>query len=220
MLFFGAAANELARGLRIAKELEHDIHHWTRLSDTRSEVEGVRNAATHVVRLFESALTAARSRQLAEEDTSDDDVFALLELLRTLQGAVIDLDLELDVGWHRGEQDSDRMRVRRLADAIIYATGKATSVEERRPPAPVHAVEAEPEKAVRSATSRRLTDWAARILPAADRLEYTELFHAELHDLAESGCGGRAQITYALRVLVRAPWLRRELSAPVQERSW
>ncbi|MFI5559280.1 hypothetical protein ACIA2T_08380 [Amycolatopsis japonica] len=218
MLFFGAAASELARGLGIAKELEHDIHHWTRLSDTLSEVEGVRNAATFVVRAFDSALTAARSRQLAEEGPAGDDVPALLELLHALRGAVSDLDLELDVGCDRGEQDSDRIRVRELADAAAYATAKAGSVfvEERAVPM----VEAEPKRTTRSATSRRLTDWAARILPAVDRPEYTELFHAELHDLAESGSGSRTQIAYALRVLVRAPWLRRELSAPVRERSW
>jgi hypothetical protein len=70
------------------------------------------------------------------------------------------------------------------------------------------------------AVSRRLTAWAARILPVADRSEYEELFGSELYELAQSDGGRRAQLAYALRVLVRAPLLRRELRAPARERSW
>jgi len=226
MLFFGAAANELTRGLGIAKELERSIYHWTRLSDTLSEVEGVRSAATLVVRVFDSALTAARFQQLSEEDPVGDSTLAMLKLLRAIQQAVGDLDQALDVDWGRGEQDPDRQQVRRLSEAAAYATDKTSSALLDVPIRAAVFSTAEPESkgkprmVRRSKASRRLADWATRILPVADRPEYAELFHAELHDLAESGCGRRAQIAYALRVLVRAPWLRRELSAPVRERSW
>lgn len=66
----------------------------------------------------------------------------------------------------------------------------------------------------------RLTAWAARILPIVDRPEYAELFRSELYDLAQSGSGRWAQLAYAIRVLIRAPMLRRELHAPARERSW
>jgi hypothetical protein len=61
--------------------------------------------------------------------------------------------------------------------------------------------------------SGRLTAWAARLLPVADRPVYGELFRSELFDLAQAGSGRRAQVGYAIRVLVRAPLLRRALRA-------
>lgn len=71
-----------------------------------------------------------------------------------------------------------------------------------------------------SKMSRQLTAWAVRMLPAADRPKYTEMFRSELFDLARCGSGRRAQLAHAIRVLVRAPLLRRELRAPARERSW
>jgi hypothetical protein len=73
-----------------------------------------------------------------------------------------------------------------------------------------------------AALSRRLVEFASHALPAGDRADYAELFHSELFDLAQTGCGRRAQVMHALRVLVRILALRRALrSAPAfQERSW
>lgn len=55
----------------------------------------------------------------------------------------------------------------------------------------------------------RLTSLAARLLPPADRPRYAEEFQSELHELAQ--ISGRAQLTYAARLLARAIPLRHEL---------
>jgi len=127
----------------------------------------------------------------------------------------------LDV-MHHGDAD----RVLALGDSVI------TRVDGRRPAGvspwrrrwrdlefqvrPAEPVEAVPGHAAVS----RLTAWAARLLPPADQPDYEELFRSELYDLAQSGSGRWAQLAYAIRVLIRAPQLRRELRAPARERSW
>jgi hypothetical protein len=71
--------------------------------------------------------------------------------------------------------------------------------------------------------SRRLTAWAVYVLPAADQAHYRELFASELYDLALAGCSWRAQLAYAVHVLVRAVPLRWELRAEapaVREPTW
>ncbi|GAA3002819.1 hypothetical protein [Actinokineospora diospyrosa] len=68
--------------------------------------------------------------------------------------------------------------------------------------------------------SRGLTSLAVRLLPAADRERFREDFLAEIWEIAEAG-SKRAQARHALRVLVRAPLLRRELRTPAERiRSW
>lgn len=224
MISLGILADELSVALRIAQEIEHGIDRWARPSDPWAE--DVRHAAAFVVRSFDDSLAAARSLQHTREAIASDGFTVLVEMLLVTQSAVVTLDRELADRWGRMQQNSDRMRLRRLLEVATSATTKFGNIflDETLPPGAIPPVEAdvqeEPQKTKRSETSRRLTDWAARMLPAADRREYTELFHAELYDLANSGCGRRAQIAYALRVLVRAPWLRRELSAPMRERSW
>ncbi|GAA3048575.1 hypothetical protein LV79_004326 [Actinokineospora globicatena] len=72
-------------------------------------------------------------------------------------------------------------------------------------------------------TSLRFAVWAARVLPVGSRDQYREIFESELHELAASGCSWWAQVACAVRVLVRAPALRRALkakAAPVGERRW
>jgi hypothetical protein len=54
---------------------------------------------------------------------------------------------------------------------------------------------------------------AARLLPAVDRPRYAMEFRAELSDIAAGG-SRRAQITYAIRLVLAAPHLRTELKAP------
>jgi hypothetical protein len=59
------------------------------------------------------------------------------------------------------------------------------------------------------------------VLPEGDRAHHRELFTSELYDLAQSS--RRAQLAYAVRVLVRAPHLRRALrvpAPPVREQAW
>jgi hypothetical protein len=63
-------------------------------------------------------------------------------------------------------------------------------------------------------TSRQLTKWAVRVLPAENRAEYAEHFSADLVHLAHERTSWLAQVRHSARVLVRAPWLRRELRAP------
>ncbi|MBM7774907.1 hypothetical protein JOD54_005111 [Actinokineospora baliensis] len=73
-----------------------------------------------------------------------------------------------------------------------------------------------------TATCARLTSWAARLLPRAERADYQELFQAELFEIAETG-SWRTQLSYAVRVLLHAVALRRELQkAPTRagERVW
>ncbi|HTJ66964.1 MAG TPA: hypothetical protein VL551_05485 [Actinospica sp.] len=55
----------------------------------------------------------------------------------------------------------------------------------------------------------RLASLAARLLPPSDRPRYAEEFQSELHELAQ--ISGRAQLTYAARLLARAIPLRHEL---------
>jgi hypothetical protein len=67
-------------------------------------------------------------------------------------------------------------------------------------------------------SSSRLVGMLVGLLPVSDRARYDEEFRAELFEL-------RAEprwrhVTYAVRQLVRAVWLRRELRRPRREREW
>lgn len=73
-----------------------------------------------------------------------------------------------------------------------------------------------------SRLSRRLTGWAARLLPPEMQSEYIEMFTSELHDLARHDSRRRTQLVHAIRVLVRAPLLRHELrgfTSSIRERT-
>lgn len=61
----------------------------------------------------------------------------------------------------------------------------------------------------------RLACWAATVLPVPDRARYREEFEAELVEITR----GRRQLVHALRLLVRAVPLRRELRRPARERA-
>jgi hypothetical protein len=55
------------------------------------------------------------------------------------------------------------------------------------------------------------------------RGEFEEEFRSELYEVAAGGVGWWGQVRHCLRVLVRAPLLRRELLTPVpsvRERPW
>jgi hypothetical protein len=72
-------------------------------------------------------------------------------------------------------------------------------------------------------TSRQLTKWAVWVLPAEHQTEYAEHFSADLVHLAHERASWLPQVRHSVRVLVRAPWLRRELRAPTPElkkRTW
>ncbi|MGW4063690.1 hypothetical protein ACWEGE_35760 [Amycolatopsis sp. NPDC004747] len=62
--------------------------------------------------------------------------------------------------------------------------------------------------------SRQLTKWAVWVLPAESRTEFAEQFSADLVHLARQQKSWLAQVRHSTRVLVRAPWLRRELRTP------
>jgi len=85
----------------------------------------------------------------------------------------------------------------------------------RRPP---------PERQRRARVATVLTRYATSLLPAEDRAEYGEIFLAELAELSYAGNGQWVQAQYALRVLIRAPLLCRELRKPTgqsqPERTW
>jgi hypothetical protein len=61
----------------------------------------------------------------------------------------------------------------------------------------------------------RVTTVAARLLPCAERLRYVEEYRAELYDLAR--ISRRAQWAYAVRLLMCALPLRRELRRDARE---
>jgi hypothetical protein len=56
----------------------------------------------------------------------------------------------------------------------------------------------------------------AWLLPTADRAQYVEEFRSELWEIVEAGGGRRAQLAYALRQVLSAFQLRRELRKPRQ----
>jgi hypothetical protein len=66
-------------------------------------------------------------------------------------------------------------------------------------------------------TSRQLTKWAVWVLPTESRTEYAEQFSADLAHLAHQQKSWLAQVRHSGRVLVRSPWLRRELRTPAPE---
>jgi hypothetical protein len=66
-------------------------------------------------------------------------------------------------------------------------------------------------------TSRQLTKWAISVLPEEHRTEYAEQFSADLIYLARQQTRWLTQVRHSMRVLVRAPWLRRELRTPAPE---
>ena len=62
--------------------------------------------------------------------------------------------------------------------------------------------------------SRALAQCAVRLLPLSDQALYRDIFTSELHELAQGRRSRRVQIAYVVRILLRSPWLRRELRAP------
>jgi hypothetical protein len=60
-----------------------------------------------------------------------------------------------------------------------------------------------------SRLARRVAGWTVRLLPAPDRARYRDELAAELYELRESS--RRAQLAYAVRLLVRSVSLRRAL---------
>ena len=66
----------------------------------------------------------------------------------------------------------------------------------------------------------RIVERAVAVLPAAERDRYLEEYRSELYDLTADGASRRARVMWSIRVLVRAPLLRRELRKPQQERAW
>lgn len=63
----------------------------------------------------------------------------------------------------------------------------------------------------------RVTGWVARVLPVADQQVYREVFASELFDLAQTAHPRRAQLTYAIQVVVRVLALRHALRMPASE---
>lgn len=176
-------------------------------SDTLSDVERV-HSVTHVVHV------AVDLASLLDRDR-DGTARELAGRLPRATKVVRAFERELRVDWHRGVRDNDRVRARYLAR--VLASGGARAAEL------VREVETSrgPTDGVRlSVVSCRLTRWSTRVLPVVYRPEYAELFRSELYDLVLTGSGRSAQISHALRVLVRAPLLRRELRALARERSW
>jgi hypothetical protein len=85
-----------------------------------------------------------------------------------------------------------------------------------------HAAEGEGKTARRSPTSTsvRVANLAVRLLPWDERERYLAEYLSELDELAQDLVSRRAQLRYALRLLVHAPALRRALRAPVKEKWW
>lgn len=77
------------------------------------------------------------------------------------------------------------------------------------------AAEQQAKRATISTLATRATDAAARLLPPADRVRYAEEYRCELYELAQGS--RRAQWAYALRLLVCAVSLRRELRRDARE---
>ncbi len=222
---------DLARAHRIARAISDGVDHDMRLSDTLSDVEGIRSSARKLADTFAQASDLARALNEARGANVLHCAHSLFCLLEETRSASFVLNLELESNWGHRRQDRDQVRM--LDHMIAKANGHTVELLHEFGAVPMpwnEAISGEdgqsastaprPREPRRSAISSRLTDWAARMLPDADRAEYTEMFHSELHDLAVSGSDRRTQIAYSVRVLLRAPSLRRELRAPARERSW
>lgn len=78
--------------------------------------------------------------------------------------------------------------------------------------------EAEREVARPLRVSQQLANFAARLLPWEERERYLNEYLSELDELAQDdSVSRRAQLCYALRLLVRTPALRLALRAPAQK---
>ena len=186
-----------------------------------------RGHARHLTRTL--ARDLRRARTLAQNPEHDRILLKVLELARALDRDSGDPDLSLPKFFDR--DDGDLLAAAVIANALDSTRanssgdfGRLLDRASARAVDLVHYLEAVDDQLtgnVRpSKVSRQLAVWAARVLPAADRPEYAEVFQSELFELANSGSTRRAQFAYAIRVLVRAPLLRRELRAPAKERSW
>ncbi|HEX5402775.1 MAG TPA: hypothetical protein VFX16_10815 [Pseudonocardiaceae bacterium] len=151
------------------------------------------NAANALVRSLDDAL--------ASDHVDDIELDMIRDLIRTLDLSRVDSSEQ--VGRVAGRLTR---RVGLSADAVdclrkacMSAWALAQSLRLRDATEP---------KCALSVASLRLTSWALRFLPVADRAEYEELFHSELLDLK---CGWWGQVRYSLRVLAHAPLLRHEL---------
>lgn len=176
--------------------------------DFVAAVARVRALESHAARdsalaeVFEKALYRALARNPGLAATGPGTFVHSLQLARTRGSALVfarEFTAALGLSHNRNLADvldPSITVVRPVTEAVLDAVSElgTRDLGTRRMPLP-------------SAMSRRLTTWAARILPAPDRPVYDELFRAELVDLASR----RAQLGHAVRVLVRAPLLRREL---------
>jgi hypothetical protein len=103
---------------------------------------------------------------------------------------------------------SDWSRDRRLRRARKHA-GRLAHIAD-----PAHTKGEERTKSVQLAkVPRRLAALATQILPCANRDQYDEIYRSALFELADKK-KRLAQLSFAIQVLVTAPWLRHELRKP------
>ncbi len=220
----GGLLNKLASADDRACLLTIDISRHLFRADNLGEVQGTIDLAKVLAILVRKAFDLAGS----DDQASIDSVRRLACLVRDARGAAEELERRLIRDFAPVKNGRHRVRLRNLDSSLsdveahiaVMGDDLYTVLGEDRELDRETSSE-RPAPSVRPSTlSDRLLTVTARILPAIERPEYEELFRSELFDLALSGSGRWAQLAYALRVLVRAPLLRRELRAPARERSW
>ncbi|MFD0686025.1 hypothetical protein [Actinomadura fibrosa] len=132
-------------------------------------------------------------------------------LVRDLDRA-LSLDLDLDLV---------HVCLGKLTRAVAQARERLAEVQEALPSVTNAAVGRSGKRAgaLLASTAVRAAGWAVRMLPSADRPRYAEEFRSELWELAAADAGRWRQVRHAVRLLVRAPLLRRELTRPRARRA-
>jgi len=146
--------------------------------------------------------------------------------LRNTLADVFNLSYAFDLDFDRDRAlrfDRDLVReldvARDLACAIQLDLASAVRANSARVPAGDVAVKPSAAPGGLAVLAGQLAAAAVRLLPAGDRRRYLEEFQSELADLALARGNRRAQLAYAVRLLISAWRLRAELRSPRRRRA-
>lgn len=226
--------------LNSARTLEHQIDTLVHRARTSSESH---NSGIALDRVRTFALTLDQAGRKARAIDLKDDARGLIDGLEQTLGVAAEIARTCDEAFllilegdralaRRLTQDLTRLRDllaqlvhvlennqdrrERLADDLVRVLSNHNLGRDlQRTSNRVYRYVAAREPQARvSDLSRLLTRLAAQMLPASDRSSFEEEFQSDLYNMPFRLGRRRAQTAYAVRVLLRAPLLRRELRAP------